>query len=331
MPGEGVSRANPTVLLWQPPQTGLGLRTKAGWGMAGRWAKTALHYSHPEEKHSPGSFPDSGCSSTLQLGPWTCLFMPRTSRCSLSPRSESQEQTGSPLPRLFRSIAFPSLPPVSKTQLPNSESYFPTLRKEGMPTHRKASVVQSHPARKPRWEAAGHLLVREETTISWAPWTRPTLGCISHLHTINLAATAVQTPLQGWPLAAEAGGGEEPGLEAFLSLRRPQGHCQSGHISVLSFPWYKLRQDHFLDQAVLWGIVLLADIGKAGAVDAVSFQIQLEALEQHPMPCLPLRTWLANLEPTALLPGLLLLREHLRQPAPPCLLKACSQENTSTS
>lgn len=206
MPGEGVSRANPTVLLWQPPQTGLGLRTKAGWGMAGRWAKTALHYSHPEEKHSPGSFPDSGCSSTLQLGPWTCLFMPRTSCCSLSPRSESQEQTGSPLPRLFRSIAFPSLPPVSKTQLPNSESYFPTLRKEGMPTHRKASVVQSHPGRKPRWEAAGHLLVREETTISWAPWTRPTLGCISHLHTINLAATAVQTPLQGWPLAAEAGG-----------------------------------------------------------------------------------------------------------------------------
>lgn len=44
MPGEGVSRANPTVLLWQPPQTGLGLRTKAGWGMAGRWAKTVLHY-----------------------------------------------------------------------------------------------------------------------------------------------------------------------------------------------------------------------------------------------------------------------------------------------
>lgn len=76
MPGEGVSRANPTVLLWQPPQTGLGLRTKAGWGMAGRWAKTALHYSHPEEKCSPGSFPDSGCSSTLPLGPWTCLFMP---------------------------------------------------------------------------------------------------------------------------------------------------------------------------------------------------------------------------------------------------------------
>lgn len=45
MPGEGVSRANPTVLLWQPPQTGLGLHTEAGWGMAGRWATTALHGS----------------------------------------------------------------------------------------------------------------------------------------------------------------------------------------------------------------------------------------------------------------------------------------------
>lgn len=117
-----------------------------------------------------------------------------------------------------------------------------------------------------------------------------------------------------------AGGGQEPGLESFFSLRRSQGHCQSGHISVLSFPWYKLRQGHFLYRAALWGIVMLADVGKAEAVDAVSFQIQLEALGQHPMPCLPLCTWLANLEPTAVPLALLLLRGHLRVPRPPpCL------------
>lgn len=105
--------------------------------------------------------------------------MPLTSYCSLTAQGQSPRKTVGPLPRLFRSTAFLSLPPVSKTQPPNPESYFPTLRKEGMPTHRKASVAQSHPGRKPRWEAAGHLLVKEET-ISWAPWTRPTLGCISH-------------------------------------------------------------------------------------------------------------------------------------------------------
>lgn len=96
-------------------------------------------------------------------------------------------------------------------------------------------------------------------------------------------------------LAAEVvGGGQEPGLGLFLPSEI-QGHCQSGHISMLSFLSYKLRQDHFLYQAVLWGIVMLADLGKAEAVDAVSFQIQLEALGQHPMPCLPLCTWLSNL------------------------------------
>lgn len=160
-------------------------RVGHGWTVG----ETALHYSYPKEKQSPGRA-NSGCSSTLQLGPWTCLSLHASDLTLLThkPRSKSREQTGSPLPRLFRSTAFLSLPPVSKTQPPNPESYFPTLRKEGMPTHRKASVAQSHPGRKPRWEAAGHLLVKEET-ISWAPWTRPTLGCISHLHTTNLAAT----------------------------------------------------------------------------------------------------------------------------------------------
>lgn len=56
-------------------------------------------------------------------------------------------------------------------------------------------------------------------------------------------------------------------------------------------------------------------------MDVVSFQIQLEALGQHPMPCLPLCTWLAKLEPTAVPPGLLLLREHLSVPCPTLPLK----------
>lgn len=205
-----------------PKQASACAPRQGGAWLDGGWAKTALHYSHPEKKQNPGSFPASGCSSALQLGPWTCLLtLPLT---SCNPRSKSQEQAGGPLPRRFRSIAFRSLPPVSKTQPPNPESYFPTLRKEGMPTHRKASVAQSHQGRKPRWEAAGHLLVKDETG-SWAPWTRPTLSCISHLHTTNLAVAAVQTLLQGWlcsapsltsqPLAAEAGGGQEPGWSLF--------------------------------------------------------------------------------------------------------------------
>ena len=89
-----------------------------------------------------------------------------------------------------------------------------------MPTHRKASVAQSHPGRKPRWEVAGHLLVKEGT-IAWAPWTRPTLGCTSHLHTTNLT-TAVQTsmhmalpPAPRRLCAAEVTGGvQETGLES---------------------------------------------------------------------------------------------------------------------
>lgn len=58
MPGEGVSRANPTVLLWQPPQTGLGLRTEAGWGMAGRWVgKNSPPLQPPREKAKPRKLP----------------------------------------------------------------------------------------------------------------------------------------------------------------------------------------------------------------------------------------------------------------------------------
>lgn len=77
MPGEGVSRANPTVLLWQPPQTGLGLCIKAGWGMAGRWAKQPSTSATLRTREAQEA--DSGCSPTLQLGPWTCLLMPVTS------------------------------------------------------------------------------------------------------------------------------------------------------------------------------------------------------------------------------------------------------------
>lgn len=211
-----------------PKQASACAPRQGGAWLDGGWAKIALHYSHPEEKQNPGSFPASGCSSICPTAGALDLPPHAASNLTLlthSPRSKSQEQAGGPLPRRFRSIiAFRSLPPVSKTQPPNPESYFPTLRKEGMPTHRKASVAQSHPGRKPRWEAVGHLLVKEETR-SWAPWTRPTLGCISHLHTTNLAAAAVQTSIQGWlcsapsltsqPLAAEAGGGQEPGWSLF--------------------------------------------------------------------------------------------------------------------
>lgn len=172
-----------------------------------------------------------------------------------------------------------------------------------MPTHRKASVAQSHPGRKPRWEAAGHLLVKEET-LPWAPWTRPTLGCISHQPAhyqprCNRCAnptTGLALPPASHSLWLQRWLGEDRSLGWSLFLpSEMQGHCQSGHISRLSFPSYKLRQDHFLYQAALWGIAMLADLGKAEAVDAVSFQIQLEALGQHPMPCLSLCTRLANL------------------------------------
>lgn len=92
MPGEGVSRANPTVLLWQPPQTGLGLCTKAGWGMAGRWAKTALHYRHPDEEGGPESFPSLrfahlSSAGTLDLP----LHASDLTLLAQNPRSKSQE------------------------------------------------------------------------------------------------------------------------------------------------------------------------------------------------------------------------------------------------
>lgn len=87
-------------------------------------------------------------------------------------------------------------------------------------------------------------------------WTRPTLGCISHLHTTNLA-TAVQTPLQGWlcpqphtrtHIGTQAlccrGGWGSAGAWAGVafSLWSSRGHFKSSHISVLSFPWYKPRR-----------------------------------------------------------------------------------------
>lgn len=51
--------------------------------------------------------------------------------------------------------------PVSKNHSPNPESHFPTLRKEGMPTYRRALVAQSHPGRRQKGEAAGHGLTEE--------------------------------------------------------------------------------------------------------------------------------------------------------------------------
>lgn len=333
MPGEGVSRANPTEFCCgNLPKQALACSPRQGgaWLDGGRKQPST---TATLRKSKALSLPNSGCSSTLQLGPWPCLFLQASNLTLLThnPRSKSREQAGSPLPRLFRSTAILSLPPASKTQPPNPESYFPTLRKEGMPTHRKASVAQSHPGRKPRWEAAGHLLVKEET-VSWAPWTRPTLGSISHLHTTNLAVTAVQThsragsaPSLTQPLAAEvAGGGQEPGLESSLPSEITGPLPVWSHLCTF-ISLVQTETGPFSLPSCIWGIVMLADAGKAEAVDAVSFQIQLEALGQHPMPCLSLCTWLANLEPTAMPLGLLLLRGRLRVPCPPPLaLEACS-------
>lgn len=138
MPGEGVSRANPTVLLWQPPQTGLGLLTKAGWGMAGRWAKTALHYSRPEEKQSPGSFPNSGCSCTPQLGPWTCLFMPLTSGCSLTTQGQSpRNRQAVPSPGFLQALPFyPCLLFLKLSHQTLSHTFPPSGRRGCPPTGR---------------------------------------------------------------------------------------------------------------------------------------------------------------------------------------------------
>lgn len=193
---EGVSRANPTVLLWQPPQTGLGLRTKARCGMAGRWVKTVLHYRrHPEEKRSPESFPPlSGFLSTLQLGPWTCLFfMPLTS-CSFLRTQGQSPRNRDPVPSPGFSEALPLYPCLLFLKLSHQtlSHSFPPSGRRGCPPTGRLLWSRATQGRKPIWEVAGYLLVKEGT-IAWAPWTRPTLGCISHLHTTNLT-TAVQTP-----------------------------------------------------------------------------------------------------------------------------------------
>lgn len=239
--------------------------------------------------------------------------MPLTSRCSRQAKVKVPEQTGGPLPRLFRSIAFLSLPPVSKTPPPNPESYFPTLRKGGMPTHRKASVAQSHPGRKPGREAVGHLLVKEET-YHGHPGPDPHWALSPTCTLPTLLQTAVQTPLQGWlcpgltrPLAAEvAGENWSPGWESTGPL--PVWSHLCAFISSV-----RTETGPFSLPSCALGIGMLAGVGKAEAVDAVSFQIQLEALGQHPMSCLPLGTRLASLEPAAVPPGLLLLRERLRE------------------
>lgn len=51
--------------------------------------------------------------------------------------------------------------PLPKHQLPNPESHFPTLGKEGMPTYGRASVAQHHPGRRQEREAARHEPVEE--------------------------------------------------------------------------------------------------------------------------------------------------------------------------
>lgn len=75
------------------------------------------------------------------------------------------------------------------------------------------------------------------------------IDCVSHLHTNNLAATAVQhPPPQGWLCPRPQAGSVLQGLlgraaawvGVFFSLWRSQGHYKSGHISVLSFPQHKL-------------------------------------------------------------------------------------------
>lgn len=74
------------------------------------------------------------------------------------------------LPGVWGGIAdfhLPSLP-VSKTLLPNPESYLPTLRDEGIPTYGRAPMAQCHPCGKQRRrEAAGHSRGRG---LSWTHW-----------------------------------------------------------------------------------------------------------------------------------------------------------------
>lgn len=95
-----------------------------------------------------------------------------------------------------------------------------------MPTHRKASVAHSHPGRKPRREAAGHLLV-QEGTVSWAPWIRPTLTVSPICTLTTLLQLLCNTP---HPRAGFA-----PGLKQALCCRGCWGGQQLGLESFSPF------------------------------------------------------------------------------------------------
>lgn len=167
-----------------------------------------------------------------------------------------------------------------------------------MPTHRKASVAQSHLGRKPRWEIAGYLLVKEGT-ISWAPWTKPMLGCISHLHTTNLAI-AVQTPLQGWlyplphtgsVLQSWLGEHRSLGWSFFLPLELTGPLQVWSHLCAFISLVQTETRPFFSTKMHFWGTVMLADLWKAEAVDAVSLPVPFGSMGTASNALPPLEHW----------------------------------------
>lgn len=133
-------------------------------------------------------------------------------------------------------------------------------------------------------------------------WTRPTLGCISHLHTTNLA-TAVQTPLQGW-LCPQPHTRTQAGRHAGFVLPRWLGQRWSlGRSRLLPLEltgpfqvWSHLcafislvqtEASIFFTKLLFWGTVMPADLWKAEAADAASLPARFGSMGQHPAPCLP--------------------------------------------
>lgn len=139
----------------------------------------------------------------------------------------------------------------------------------------------------------------KEGTISWAPWTRPTMGCISHLHTTptllqllckpHCAGLALPQASRQAPCCRSVWGRAEarPGWSLFLPLEITGPLQVWSHLcAFISLAQTETRP--FSLQAVLWGTVRPANVGKADAVDTVSFLLQVEAWKQQPIPCLPL-------------------------------------------
>lgn len=126
------------VLLWQPPQTGLGLFTKAGWGMAGRWAKqpsttATLTKSKAREGLTQAAHPP--CS--WDPGP-ASLFTPLTSRCSLTSHGQSPgNRQAVPSPGFLEALpSYPCLLFLKLSHQTLSHTFPPSGRRGCPPTGR---------------------------------------------------------------------------------------------------------------------------------------------------------------------------------------------------